>query len=191
MNLKIFTICSITLMLLIITPAIYPFLKYKHTRWYNNRIDYSCNVDEDCAIKLSGCGTCGYSSSCMNKDSITPNCEMAPEEMLGECFSYNPRSCRCVKNTCASMTRNYKTDIQFDGIKAIIKPEDKKCELNKDCVLFQPDCEDCEFDTINSKMLSKYLESKNQNCSIFKPEKMCEVAFMGEIKCINNKCAIE
>jgi len=81
--------------------------------------------------------------------------------------------------------------IRFEEFTAIINPNDKKCNLDNECVLFQPDCEDCKFDTINKEMLLKYNEAKTDYCSINKPKTMCDSVFIGKLRCINNKCTIE
>ncbi len=81
--------------------------------------------------------------------------------------------------------------IQFEEGVMIINPKDKSCNVDNDCVLVPLDCEDCKLGTLNKEVLQKYTEVKNEYCSINKPEIMCDIAFTGELKCINNKCVID
>ena len=80
--------------------------------------------------------------------------------------------------------------IQFNEGATIINPEDKNCNLDNDCVLFQPDCEDCQFDILNNKTLQKYIDAKKEYCNVNKPKKQCDIVFTGSIKCINNMCSL-
>jgi len=81
--------------------------------------------------------------------------------------------------------------IQFKEGATIINPEDKNCNLDNDCVLFQPDCEDCQFDTLNKKILPKYTDAKKEYCSVNKPKTQCDIIFTGSTKCINNICSLK
>lgn len=67
----------------------------------------------------------------------------------------------------------------------------KACQIDSDCILIQPDCSDCEFDSINKNYLDKFLENKETYCNENKPKVMCNSVFNGEIKCIENKCVLE
>ncbi len=89
------------------------------------------------------------------------------------------------QNTAQPQQKN-----QFEEGIMIINPDDKSCNLDSDCALILLDCEDCKFGTLNKEMLQKYTEVKNEYCFINKPEKMCDIAFTGELKCADNKCVI-
>ena len=67
----------------------------------------------------------------------------------------------------------------------------KTCQIDSDCILIQPDCSDCEFDSINKNYLNQFLENKKTYCNKNKPNIMCNSVFNGEIKCIENKCVLE
>jgi len=67
------------------------------------KVDYSCTVDEDCAIKNVG-NCCGADLYCVNKDSTTD-----PEGVLiycscnafaSICMVNLPASCACVNGSC-------------------------------------------------------------------------------------------
>ena len=163
-----------------------------------------CEVDADCSVKITECGCCASAISCVNTD-WTPECPDVDYHYINhpcETFSCLPPTppwfdnCKCINNTCTNCRGNEckndpEKEIKFEELTAIINTEDKNCSLDNDCVLFQPDCEDCKFDAINKKMLPKYSEVKKDFCSINKPEIMCDIVFTGELKCINNKCTIE
>lgn len=72
-----------------------------------------------------------------------------------------------------------------------IPSEMKLCEMDTDCILIQPDCSDCEFESINKKFINVFLENKKQYCNENKPNLMCNSIVSGEIKCINNICILE
>ncbi len=83
------------------------------------------------------------------------------------------------------------TMVEFKEGSVIIDSKDQSCNLDNDCILFQPDCEDCNFDVINKKDFSKYTDAKNKYCSINKPEKQCDIIFTGKLQCVSNKCVLE
>ena len=64
------------------------------------------------------------------------------------------------------------------------------CKVDTDCVLVQPDCEDCTFDSINKREVSTFQSQKRNRCELNPPTMMCGTVFAGEIKCINNKCQL-
>lgn len=84
--------------------------------------------------------------------------------------------------------KKYYVKVIDESNKIIIEHKDKNCNLDTDCVLFQADCGDCEIDTLNKKNLQKYIDKKNEYCSINKPKKQCDIIFTGSLKCVDNVC---
>lgn len=79
--------------------------------------------------------------------------------------------------------------IFYEGM-AIISSEDKICDTDNDCILFQPDCEDCKYYTLNKDTLARYKKAKYDYCQKNIPKTMCDAMFTGELKCINKSCII-
>jgi len=107
MNKKLLIIIIVVGILLIISPFAYFFLKSAYADWHNKRIDYSCNVDADCVVKSTGCNCCGYTSACMNKDSVSGICDIPTSQMVCECINPRPTTCECINNKCQSKGRDY------------------------------------------------------------------------------------
>ncbi|MCX6750734.1 MAG: hypothetical protein NTZ83_04710 [Candidatus Pacearchaeota archaeon] len=102
MKRKLLIIIIVVVILLISSPFVYFFFKNIYADWNNKKIDYSCNVDADCAVKSAGCSCCGYGYACMNKDSISGICGLAPSQMTCECLPLKPTSCECINGKCQS-----------------------------------------------------------------------------------------
>ena len=83
-----------------------------------------------------------------------------------------------------------KKKIEFQGLTAVINIQYKHRLSDDDCILFNPDCEDCKFKVINKNAESKYIKAKKEFCEINKPELMCDALFDGSIKCIENICSL-
>jgi len=100
MNKKLIIIIVIVVLVLIISPFAYFYLKNFYVGWHNKKIDYSCNVDEDCVVKFTGCNCCGYTSACVNKGSVEGICTR--NFFPCECINPIPISCECIDNKCQS-----------------------------------------------------------------------------------------
>lgn len=65
-----------------------------------------------------------------------------------------------------------------------------QCEVDSDCVLVSPDCEDCQFAAIGTNAVDQFREEKRNRCELNPPQIMCDLVFTSEIKCIDNSCQI-
>lgn len=100
---KKLSIIIVAAILLIISFFAYSFLKDSYSD--NKQIDYSCNVDADCAVKSTGCNCCGDTFGCMNRRSDPGICDIPTSEMVCDCVNPRPRSCECINNECQSKER--------------------------------------------------------------------------------------
>ena len=117
MNKKLVIIIVAILVLMIFSFAYFysPFLslyfKYSfnniYADWHNKRIDYSCNVDEDCVVESTGCNCCGYTFACVNKNSVSGLCPIPIGSMTCKCVNPIPTSCVCVNAGCQSKNITY------------------------------------------------------------------------------------
>lgn len=64
------------------------------------------------------------------------------------------------------------------------------CSTDSDCKLFSPQCDDCHYVSVNNDSLNNLREQKHSYCQVNPPRIMCDLAFAGEIKCINSSCQI-
>lgn len=69
-------------------------------------VDYSCQVDSDCAVKNVG-NCCGYYPACVNVDSPTfpeqVQAECEREGRMSICGYPEIRGCRCVEQRCEAI----------------------------------------------------------------------------------------
>ncbi len=65
-----------------------------------------------------------------------------------------------------------------------------QCVEDSDCVLVQPDCEDCEFAAISTNGLKDFRAEKQNRCELNPSEIMCDLVFNGEVKCVDNYCQL-
>ncbi len=65
------------------------------------------------------------------------------------------------------------------------------CVVDDDCVLVQPDCEDCKFAAISKNAEDQFRTNKTAQCRLNPPKFQCDATFSGEIKCIENVCQLE
>jgi len=68
--------------------------------------------------------------------------------------------------------------------------EDKACMYDDDCILLQPDCEDCHFDVINKVHSAKYRTAKANYCKKNPPKTQCDTIFVGTKRCVENICTL-
>lgn len=71
-----------------------------------------------------------------------------------------------------------------------IQKDSESCRVDSDCVLVQPDCEDCEFAAINADELDAFRVEKGNRCEANPPTIMCDIVFNGEVKCIDYVCRV-
>lgn len=65
-----------------------------------------------------------------------------------------------------------------------------QCEVDSDCALVSPDCEDCQFVAIGTNEVNKFREEKRNRCELNPPQIMCDLVFTGGVKCLDNSCQI-
>lgn len=69
----------------------------------DDAVDFSCQVDADCAVKNVG-SCCGYYPACVNVDSPTfperVQAQCAESGMMGVCGFAEISSCQCVESRC-------------------------------------------------------------------------------------------
>lgn len=63
-----------------------------------------------------------------------------------------------------------------------------QCIADSDCMLVQPDCEDCTFVAIATSEHEVFSVEKQNRCELNPPKVMCDIVFNGEVKCIDNSC---
>lgn len=71
-----------------------------------------------------------------------------------------------------------------------VQNDSESCLVDSDCVLIQPDCEDCSFDAINLSQLDTFRVNKRNHCEANPPAIQCDIVFNGSVKCISNQCQI-
>ena len=65
-----------------------------------------------------------------------------------------------------------------------------QCTVDADCVMVTTDCSDCELAAIAAADQESFLAEKQTQCELNPPETMCDLAFEGEVKCIENTCQL-
>ena len=74
--------------------------------------------------------------------------------------------------------------------KTVTITESKSCKIDTDCILFQPDCEDCKFEAVSKNSLSELQEKKKAHCNDNPPKTQCDLEFNGDVKCFDNTCTL-
>lgn len=72
----------------------------------------------------------------------------------------------------------------------LVKETAIQCEVDSDCVLVQPDCEDCNFAATASAELEEFQSEKRMRCELNPPKVQCDTVFDGSVKCIKNTCQL-
>lgn len=86
-----------------------------------------------------------------------------------------------VENNIAKTEKNVKM--------VFVKNEDKKCEFDSDCVIFQPDCGECEVDVLNKESFNDYENKRIELCTTMeRPYDMCDMVIYGEPACEEEMC---
>ncbi len=117
---RILKVIVIILVLILIFLLVYKFTPIRKVieKDYNKKIDFSCNVDEDCTIKDIGCDTCsGTRKGCVNKESREGIClEGIPRQYITCLVKTIPlTSCKCVNNKCKEATLDVNDKIYVSG----------------------------------------------------------------------------
>src|SRR3989338_3471630 len=74
-------------------------------------IDYSCNVNSDCTLKVIGEGICRSDKQrCVNKNSDSAILEENKNGVVCAAIEIPPSKCECVRNTCISYSCDYKDE---------------------------------------------------------------------------------
>ena|SRR3989344_1216890 len=72
---------------------------------HNEKIDYSCNLNEDCVIKTVGRGVCGsVMQRCVNANSVSAILKPVGGRVVCEAIDTPPEKCECIRNTCISFS---------------------------------------------------------------------------------------
>ena len=97
------------MILIIITAVVvyilHPIVINYYIDQYNKKIDYSCNIDSDCQVKIIGTGICDTPKyRCVNQNSIEGKQEYNLVKDVCEAIEVEPDNCQCNNNICQSFS---------------------------------------------------------------------------------------
>ncbi len=97
-------ILGFVIVLIIIFIIVFYIYEGPYANYNNQKIDYSCNTDNDCVVKSLGCDCCGHKSGCVNKKSVNGICKNIFGNFMCQCIHLMPQGCKCVNNKCEDIS---------------------------------------------------------------------------------------
>ncbi len=129
-------------------------------------------------------------SCCRDSFTILKNEKFEMIEANGDCetgYVRNKLKCETSLSWCELENLSFGEEVFL----VEVPDEDRKCESDDDCIVFQPDCGNCVIDVINKKSFNEHENEKFAYCSrIETVYTVCNLEIGRDGKCENDICVM-